>query len=158
MHESMSQLGLDCEFNRSTELSDVEFASNLPYPTADGTVWGPKIGRVLHRFGWTLSSAPPDVYGAATSLMNTTNHIPFLRQFVDAHRRLSNPSDKTYFSHKMLADKPHEASAATYAFVAARYGLNGELEKAFTERLSEITSLPASIDWPLIDELVKRDA
>lgn len=158
LHAKMAQLGLDCEFNRTFDKSQVEFASNLPYPSADGTVWGPKIGRVLHRFGWTLSSAPPDVYGAATSLMNTTNHIPFLRQFVDAHRRLASPSEKSYFSHKMLAEAPHSATAETYAFIAARYGLNGELEKAFEERLSEVTSLPASIDWPLISELVARDA
>jgi hypothetical protein len=143
----------------TTDLADVEFCSNIPYPTMDGTVFGPKIGRTLQRFGWSLSNAPSDVYGAATSLLETTNHIPFLRQFIDAHRRLSvtDGEPKRYFKYKTLAREMHQASPATYAFISERYGLSASLEVHFEELLSTVQCLPASIDWPLIDQLVARD-
>jgi len=152
-----SQLGLSVTAVVTNRLADVEFASNLPYPSADGTVFAPKIGRTLHRFGWTLSSAPPDVYGAASSLTETVNHVPFLRQFIEAHRRLSDPSDLRYFRYKMLANTRHSATAETYAFIQERYGLTAALEDGFEEMLREVTSLPAAISWPLVETLVARD-
>jgi hypothetical protein len=151
-------LGLSVTGKITTKLSEVEFASNIPYPTADGLVFGPKIGRTLQRFGWTISSAPSDVYGAATSLLETTHHIPFLRQFIDTHRRLGEPSEKRYFAYKTLAREFHEPCPETYAFIAERYGLTAGLEQAFEERLKMVESLPCVIDWPIIDTLVDIDA
>lgn len=158
-HARVSQLGLDVDLRvvSAHERHKVEFASAIPYPTADGTVWGPKIGRVLHRFGWTLSGATADVYGAATSLRETVNHIPFLRQFIETHRRLADPSDKRYFKFKLLAAHPHESSAETYDFIYMRYGLTPQLEVAFQELMDGVVKLPSAISWPLIDHLVAID-
>jgi hypothetical protein len=157
--ETSDEIGLPVSGCMTTSLAEIEFASNIPYPTADGIVFGPKIGRTLQRFGWTISNAPPDVYGAATSLLETTHHIPFLRQFIEAHRRLGVISDASTnpFRYKMLATDMHEACPETYAFIEERYGLNASLERHFEELLSTVTSLPAAISWPLIDTLVERD-
>jgi len=157
--ETSDEIGLPVSGCMTTSLAEIEFASNIPYPTADGIVFGPKIGRTLQRFGWTISNAPPDVYGAATSLLETTHHIPFLRQFIEAHRRLgvASDADSNPFRYKMLATDMHEACPETYAFIEERYGLNASLERHFEELLSTVTCLPAAISWPLIDTLVERD-
>jgi hypothetical protein len=157
--ESSAQLGLPVTGVLTTERKFVEFASNLPYPTKDGTVFGPKIGRTLLRFAWTLSNAPPDVYGAATSLYETTNHIPFLRQFIELHRRLSKPMADAppLFRYKTLAAHAHEACPDTYAYIQERYGLTVSMEESFVERLSTVTSLPATVNWQFIQTLAEID-
>jgi hypothetical protein len=153
------ELGLPVTGLLTTHMHEVEFASNIPYPTPDGTVFGPKIGRTLLRFGWTLSNAPADVYGAATSLLKTTNHIPFLRQFIEVHRRLGTPQSepKNYFKYKTLAADSHESCPATYAFIQERYGLTPALEKSFAEMCSTITSLPATLPWQMVATLAEID-
>jgi hypothetical protein len=158
--ESSADLGLPVTGLITIHPHEVEFASNIPYPTATGTVWGPKIGRTLQRFAWTLSNAPPDVYGAATSLYETTNHIPFLRGFIRRHQDLAQAREHTveYFKYKTKARCAHEASPETYAFVEARYGLTPDMERHFEDLLATCATLPCVISWPLIDTLVDRDA
>jgi hypothetical protein len=152
----IAPLGLEATYLATTDTAQVEFVSLIPYPTADGTVFGPKIVRQLHRAGWSTSSEYIDVYGAAVSMANSTSFVPFLRPFFDVHRRLARPEGEHRDYHR-LAVLPHDATPETYEFVERRYGLTPEMETHFIELLQGVTSLPALLDWQPIEDLATRD-
>jgi len=153
----MLRLGLEVTATVTTHKHEVEFVSLVPYPTEDGTVFGPKIGRHLVRGGWSVAPESSDPYGMAISLEASVSFIPFLRQFYDLHRRLCKPVHGIK-PHARLARQPHQACPETYEFVQARYGLTEADERAFEALLAGVTSTPAVLDWPRVNELWAVDA
>lgn len=151
-----AELGFDFDCRVTTHDYDVEFASMVPYPSADGTVFGPKIGRCLGRGGWSVKAETSDPHGMAVSMEASVSHIPFLRQFYALHRRLCRPAGP-YREWHILANEPHLSCPETYRFVEERYGLTAADEAAFAAKLATIRSLPAVIEWPRINEVVRRD-
>jgi hypothetical protein len=150
-------LGLAATYKATRDLADHEFVSLVFYPTDDGTIPGPKIGRNLLRGGWTTSSEKADIYGAAVSMQNSVSHIPFLKEFFDVHRRLSKPSGE-YREYHRLAVTSHKTSPATWEFIERRYGLTTADYDDFCHKLGTVNSLPACINWPDINHLVDVDA
>jgi hypothetical protein len=45
VNAGLQPLGLSATYAASTDTADAEFVSLIPYPTEDGTIFGPKIGR-----------------------------------------------------------------------------------------------------------------
>jgi hypothetical protein len=156
IHARFAELGFEVTFACSTSTAEVEFISMIPYPTADGTVFGPKIGRVLHRFGWTTAIGPSDIFGAATGLTNNVSFIPFLNEFIALHRRLALDTGTAPYIHA-VAETSHLPTPATYEFIEARYGLTRVDELDFRALLATVTSLPASISWPRLRQVVDVD-
>lgn len=81
-------LGFDCEANYRDSVYDVEFCSNIVYKTTEGLTFGPKIGKVLCKFGYFVN--PPqnvDPYsllrGVALGLRAACSYIPILRAVVE---------------------------------------------------------------------------
>jgi hypothetical protein len=136
---------------------DFNFCSNRPYPSADGSVMAPCIGRVFAYFGH--SAAPiPDVYGAACGLMATVAHVPFLFEYVDAHRQLSRkialPAARVY---AIRAKQPHAVSPEVWAFLQHVYGLSRDELPGLVNLLRSIRSLPAVIPWSSAERVIRRD-
>lgn len=152
-----AQLGFKLTVINTNDVSKVEFCSLLPYPTKDGTVFGPKIGRQLHRAGWTTSSEKADIYGAAVSMENSVSFIPFLREYFAVHRQLSTQTEK-FRPYDRLATNKHETTPATWEFLEARYGLTPKHLEHFQSLLDQVQSLPVVIDWDPIVDLVRIDA
>jgi len=148
--------GLQVTASSSIDDADVEFISLIPYPTSEGIVFGPKIGRQLYRAGWTTSSEKADIYGASVSLQDSVSFIPFLKQFFDVHRRLSKREGPVR-AFDRLASREHTATAETYEFVERRYNLTRADEEQFNQLLDQVTSLPALITWPRINDVAARD-
>lgn len=151
-----AELGFEFTATRTTDLTQVEFCSLIPYPSDVGTVFGPKIGRNLARGGWTVSPEKSDPHGMAVSIEASVSHIPFLRQFFELHRRLCAPVG-LYVDRRINATEAHHSTPATYEFIATRYGLTPDDEAAFAALLDTVTSLPATIEWPRINEVARRD-
>jgi len=156
----MHRLGFHATGARTYEVADVEFCSMIPYPAEDGTVFAPKIGRILQRFGWTANPNESDVYGAAVSLRDSVAHVPFLRDFVDLHVRLATPTNtgKAPFMRYAMAFRPHNSTPATYEFIEKRYGLTTQHEDAFIRSLSTVQKLPALLEFQLLEAVFRRDA
>jgi len=157
INEIMSHIGFEVTYFASNDSANVEFVSLLPYPTADGTVLGPKIGRQLHRAGWTTSSEKSDIYGAAVSMSSSVSFIPFLKEYFAVHRQLASPLEE-HRVYDRIAMSDHAMIPATWEFVERRYGLTIENLAEFESLLDRVVSLPVVIDWVPINDLVERDS
>jgi hypothetical protein len=111
---------------------EFDFCSSLFWPTADGTVLAPKIGRVLAKTFMNTRDLPLDkqmqwLRGVALGLHNSTFHIPILRVVVARFIQLTT-GHKAWFprehEYKIMAQKPHESCTETLDFVAERYDLS----------------------------------
>ena len=160
----MAELGLAVEHVVSSAVSDLEFCQTVPYPTEDGTIFAPKIGRLMSRIGVSCSFADPTMKSIASGLFVTCHHVPFIHDLLVKYLELTSTHADTYVKdykfHPQLnnfAAKPHLTSGATWDFLYQRYGLTPIHLDEFKKVLDTITELPAVIEWPMINSLVARD-
>lgn len=157
--QRMLSLGFECSYAITPFRHEVEFCQMLPYPTADGTVWGPKIGRVLSRLPWCTTASRDDPRGVAIGMWRSVAHIPFLREYVQRVLFLCRgtkvrPVD---YAHRAVAAREHEADASTWAFIAERYALHPADLIAFSGLICGC-ELKTSRSWLPLERLVGIDA
>lgn len=164
IHSKLAELGLEIELLATNELWDCEFCQTVPYPTTEGTIFAPKIGRLMSRIGVSTSSKDPSLKSIAQGLYVTCFHVPFVRQLLDTYLLLTSDWDDTYTKdylfHPQLnnfATRPHETCDATWDFVRHRYGLTKQHLQEFVSVLSTVKSVPSVIEWSHINTLVDRD-
>jgi hypothetical protein len=158
-----------CDFYRCggftpiVNTNEVDFCSALFYPTMDGSVLGPKIGRVLGKTFHSMYKSPngdymPWLRGVCLSMQVSCSYIPILRVLV---RRLleiageGKVKHKQSYQYKSLAKYSHEVSEETWSFLYERYGLyetdildiEAELEKVELGRTYS----------PVLLDIIKRD-
>jgi len=162
--DDMNKLGLEMEINWTTHVHEVEFCQTLPYPTADGTIFAPKIGRLMARVGVSTSFKDPSIKSIAMGLFVTCYHVPFIKQLLVRLLCLTDKYPDVYMKdykfHPQLnnfASKPHETIGTTWDFISDRYGLTHLDLEIFTNILNQVVELPSVIEWPLINSLVNRD-
>jgi hypothetical protein len=148
-------LGFRCTISIQTQISQVRYCQMRFYPSKDGTMPAPCIGRTLAHFGYS-TSAVPDVYGASCGLIASCAHVPFLREWLEAHRRLS-ASDKqarrAERDYHVRARVPHAVSPAIWDFLQQAYGLNQGNLPGFVDQLNAVQTLPAVISWGPFEQL-----
>jgi hypothetical protein len=156
--ERFAELGLSVDHRVTDDITDIDFCQNLPYPSSTGTVFAPKIGRLLFRLGWCTTDNPADVFGIAMGLRKTVAHVPFLREFVEAHLSFS-PSTTQSKMWCLVADSAHETCPETWDFIYQRYGLTQQDFAQFRHILAATSKrqLPVGVPWPRIVDLVERD-
>jgi hypothetical protein len=154
----MSSLGFTTSMECGTDLTKVEFCQLIPYPTEEGTVWGPKIGRVLSRLPYATSASRDDPAGVATGMLVSCGHIPFLREYLQHVQCLAPTVKAVDYEYHVAASRTHTASDATWAFINERYGLDRDDLAEFRSRLRAVESMPGAFDWPFMDELLVIDA
>jgi len=153
----LAVLGLEVTYLATADSAKVEFVSTVPYPTSDGIVFGPKIGRTLTRFGWTTSVGLTNMRSAAIGMTESVSFVPFLCEFMALHRRLSNDTATAHRDDRSaVAD--HEATPETWEFIERRYGLTRADHEAFCSLLANVTSLPAVVPWPRVLDVVAVDS
>jgi hypothetical protein len=152
-----SKLGFVRDVIVHTDPRQITFCKMRPYPSRNGTVFGPLIGRIMVHHGSTVSTNP-DVYGASVGLEASVAHIPFLKEFIDVHRRLSSPNGHNKREYAFRAKVPHGVSPEIWSFLESVYGLSKPMLADFVSLLSGVQAIPAVITWPMIGQLVARDA
>lgn len=145
------QLGFEYTIELHTDPRKLTFCRMRPWPTIEGTVFGPDIFRVCSRIGATVA-AHPDVYGSAMSMVNLTAHIPVLCDLVNSHLRLSRPGAKTSDTHKFRfrAERAHKASRDVWDFIYAIYGCTKSDVTALEMAIRQVDSLPAVLPGRLL--------
>lgn len=163
-HIKCAELGLEVEISFTDNLWDCEFCQTVPYPTGDGTIFAPKIGRLMSRIGVSTSSKDPSMKSIAQGLYVTCFHVPFIRQLLDKYLSLTSHWEDTYAKdylfHPQLnnfATRPHETCDATWDFIYHRYGLARCHLQDFVGILDTVKTLPSVIEWQMINTLVDRD-
>lgn len=166
-HRSFHELGLDVDVKVYTNAWDADFCQLRPYPTADGTVFGPKIGRTLAKFGYVVNDNEADLRSTVPSLIRDSSHVPVLNVFAMQHYSIlrSRYTDKDIDSN----DKPeiwkthvrtnHLPCSDTYDMIEHVYGLTRDEVRGFDELLHDVeySGDAVVISWPRILDLVERD-
>lgn len=165
----MSKLGLKCEYTNARDLGEIEFCSGLMYPSDEGPVLGPKIGRCLQKVGWyldcTKSTTDELLYSVGLGLRKDTNHIPILRKVAAAMIRVALQRGKCTLNGPVEKDhsgRPHverkvEIVEDVYRLIWCRYGLNRDQVAELEQMIDDITDLPVSLSHPNFDVLFNVD-
>lgn len=130
---------------------DATFCSQHFWPTADGTILGPKVGRSLCKLGWSVNKNV-DVLGVALGLKNNCSAIPVLREYVAAIERICkhvSPIPSPY----RISTRLHEPIEETYAVFSRWYGNWEEAER----QLKSLTQIPVQIHLPCLDAWLIAD-
>jgi len=113
---------------------EIDFCSALFYPTSDGTVLGPKIGRILAKTFHCMHHLPGKylewVRGVCMSLRKSTSFIPILRVLIPRFLELTEGRGEWLakeYEYKIWASHCHSVTERTWSFMLERYGL-GEAE------------------------------
>lgn len=154
---AMLRMGFESDFSMTVDVIDIEFCQTLPWPTQHGTVWGPKIGRVLTRLPWAAGVGKDDPRGVAIGMLTTCSHIPFVRTYLHYVAANSPGVDPIEYKFHISAETAHEADEETWAYCMARYHLSPEDEEAFASMLSGVP-LGSAITWPHLARVAEIDA
>lgn len=123
--------GFILKFEISDSLYDAEFCSGRFYPTDRGTIFGPKIGRILTKLYYsktelpTLNQQAEWLRGVALGAVHDHNHIPILRTL---HAKVLNltegvkakPINEINAPH---VERPANPCAETYIMLEHIYGV-----------------------------------
>jgi hypothetical protein len=163
--EFMQSYGFNIEIEWTTDLAHTGFLSSVFYPTTDGWVLGPKIGRFFGKTLMEIGSIPEREYlgrlkGIARSLENCT-YIPVMGAWIEWV--LENVSAKAIsrFEH---ADKPrvrpaetHERSESLYEFLARRYDCSPQDLHDLEAEVMEHPVEPYVIDSAVTRIIIEKD-
>jgi hypothetical protein len=154
--------GMEAEPILREDPIDLTFCSQRFWPTGDGTVLGPKVGRFLSKFAWTLADTRGDrllqlARGNALGLYNSCRHVPVVGEFLERILQLTdsvvvNP----VYQWRKHAERVHQRDAMTWAAFVHWYG---QPDMQFiVEQLNNITSLPTTVLVPGLDRWLEADA
>nr|WRQ65304.1 methyltransferase [Tolivirales sp.] len=152
-----TELGFEPKARFTEYVHEVDFCSKIPYPAYDPqtkrnvVVFGPKLGKLLHKLGWNLNKAGVKSQPQTMrELMKSCKHVPFIYEFAKAvNERLSDKSfkynhDPSYWD----THKSYEPSPFLWDYVLTpRYGLTPEHLQEFIQILSII---PETLDTPVV--------
>ena len=169
LEESMQflvNLGLRPKFKVVRDLATAEYCSGYFWPSADGTVYGPKIGRLLMKNGWSRQREIEPLRWAkavALGMRCDVAHIPILRDISekvlelteDIQARPYRETDR--FEHKVHARVPHKQSAEVYDFMYRIYGITKDQVDKCQELIRSVKHLPSRITHEVFDAFFEVD-
>jgi hypothetical protein len=155
-------LGFPVEATISQNLWDFEFCSKLMYPSADGFIPAPKLGRMITKFGWKIEKPFEDLRSVASVCLDDMWHVPFAREFLQTilrvlpvtKRRKVIPED----DYKMHVARRHETSPDVWPFLENRYGLTRADHLQFCELLTQVHTFPVVLRVAWAPRILRRDS
>jgi hypothetical protein len=165
--EASKRLGFKIKFCLITqELSECDYCSRIFYPVTDtesGWMLGPKIGKVLHKIGFS-SKPVHDQYrhnaGVISSLKYDCSYIPFMHEWYDKMKDLTKEHTpyKRKFDHGIHAAKYHQVDGERlWDMMWKRYDLTELDHVDFVKELEQVDSLPYRLNNDVIDRMLKVD-
>lgn len=122
------KLGFTTKLKMETEWPLVEYCSSLFWPTSDGYVLGPKIGKRLPKIGFSLRNLKiGEVKGMLLGLSIEASYVPVLRVYAAHQLALLADVEEIAFadkrsSYKSMAVSKHICCEETAYFFLVRYG------------------------------------
>jgi len=125
---------------------EVDFCSSLFWPTPDGSVLGPKVGRVLGKTFHCAKRFDPDylpwLRGVCLSLRTSCSFVPILRILIPRLLLLCGEGKvwrDDHHDYKSLAIASHDVCDETWTLFYQRYGLHESDVLNMEEELSGLT-------------------
>lgn len=163
------EFGMFPEGTATADRSQWEFCSKLfwwginPETRREQTVLGPKVGRTLARFGYTVAIPnETNIAGAALSLRIDAGHVPFVRCLAQRTYEICRDMKmKVKMGRRewepMHASRTFELSKRNYEICEKRYNLSSDMETHFDNQLQTISVIPAFFSFPNIGEICEVD-
>lgn len=165
----MTSLGFSVKAEVTRDLCSTEFLSRRFYPVGNKYVIGRKPGRVLAKLGYTLSRLAMKVKtreailkGTLLSMLSESNHVPFLRVYVQVclEQLLTVKARFDVHDKLALAGKMYEPTRETYQAFERVYGLTKTDELRFEKRIRSAVrrdGLMTLVHSPEVIQLLKVD-
>lgn len=168
------QLGFETESNYRDSYSQTEFCSSIPLPSAQGTVFVPKPGKMIAKFGYFIQ---PPVSIDSNTLLNGVccgleflKFVPWYSALIDGVRQSCISRDNGYQNKQQR--KRHKKSLSSYLRVdehkyklesvqwcpmtsytlMERYGYDSYMFETCTEALRE-----GNMDHPFVQTMFDRE-
>jgi hypothetical protein len=167
-YQDMSYLFEYLGFNQEIQYFDdpqhMDFCSGRFYPTTDGYVWGPKIGKLLSKVGWFMYEGKPIIKqdmlkSMSLSFLRDVQFIPILSVCMNEMFRLNSSGKLNYIYTRNVDNRPrtgfsHNAGLSMSDFMYSVYGLSpvmvAELEQAML-----VEHFPVMISHPYLQLIFK---
>jgi hypothetical protein len=142
---------------------EIDFCSGLFYPTADGVVLGPKVGRVIAKTFQSLNKFndyDPWLRGTLLSIRASCSFIPILRVIVETlldrvgHGKVHRSRS---YDYKSMACRRHECCEDTFVFFEQRYGLSESDCLFYEDILRNTIEIGVVLHDQVFIDIVKRD-
>jgi len=150
----LRELGLVPKMKMNLDPYLSEYCSGWFWPSSVGHVYGPKMGRILTKGGWSKKPETEPLAWAkavAMGLKRDTHHIPVLRTIVDKVLELTQHVDATaYIERDPNYFRPHmnvEADPVdeTYDFMYKTYGVDRDHIRRCENLIAQIKQLPVRV-------------
>lgn len=158
-----AEMGFTAKFALCPEIQDLEFCSKLFWPTAEGTVLGAKVGRMLKKIGTmkVTKNTLPDYKAAINAHYNDNFHVPVvnitLKRILEllAGTKLGKVDFEEEF--KIHVTKRHTCTEETWQFFEKRYGVSSLMVESYAMQLATVEALPISIRVDWLESVFDRD-
>jgi hypothetical protein len=163
LKQRAAEMGFTAKFVLCEDICDLEFCSKLFWPTADGTVLGAKVGRMLKKIGtMKITKHTLDDYKAAVNAHYNDNfHVPVvnvtLKRILELMKdeKLGKLDDEEEF--KIHVSKRHLPNEETWRFFEKRYGVSRHMVECYHEQLTAVETLPINIRVDWLESVFDRD-
>jgi hypothetical protein len=161
------QLGYEVEIQHLESNYHIEFCSSRFWPTNSGIVLGPKPGRVMPKLGFYHHMAPKHIpathRGTLLSMRRMVSFIPPLSAYIERQLELvvvplrsKDLRKKPDILSFKVVDK-HSPLIETWVMLDELYGWDQRFQKYWEAVLAKVTSLPAAIQFSLLDRMISVD-
>jgi len=160
-------LGLSIESNIRVNSYDLEFCSGRFWPTADGSVYAIKPGRLLSKLGYYINIHPKHLGAThrATLLQVRKDcaFIPIVTACVDRQMSIIEVGQgrplgegfKDFYSIRSRTS--HRPVPETWQMLSHLYDWTERTQAAFVDLLSRVDHLPAFLQFGPLDRVLARD-
>jgi hypothetical protein len=166
----LTMCGLIPEIQIRRTLAECTFCSKLFWPctnpaTGDKTiVLAAMPGRSLYRHAFcTTHAGSMNLAGSTQGSRIDNGHVPVLRLYLDKTKELcvilkKRPNKNVEWSNFKHSSKVYRPNEDTFRMFHDRYGIDSvEAEEVMRDKLTQVDSLPAIIDYRYIERLVYID-
>lgn len=154
-----------------TDRSKWEYCSKLFWygqDPSDGTVHtvlGPKVGRVIARFGYMLDVPnQTNVAGAAIGLNQDAHHVPFVRVLATRTMELCKEAKirpkhgRAEWEYQIHTSRAYRCCPENWHIVSRRYDMVIEQEDQYRNLLANLSNIPTLYHWEPIEDMVEVDS
>jgi hypothetical protein len=159
MEAHYSRFGFVAKPMVSTELCQVDFCSKLFWPTADGTVLGPKPGRCLPKMGYSCRKLSKiEILSTMRGWLLDGQFVPGIAHLIYKYfPKAFKEEEKVHFENEYSSHciSLHEPTEETSIFFEQRYGISTinfmcALENAMADK-------PSIIECEMFEHLYSKD-
>jgi hypothetical protein len=175
--EEIAKLGFTSKLKQVSKVTDLVFLNNRLYPTVDGLRFGPLLGRLLTRLGFTtkkMRDSAPYIEAISQGFAAPATYVPVLANYVariheltgrscnaGVNKRRLKPGYATFrqiFPYKPYSPMTHETTREMRRHVMFEiYGITDTELGGLETLMNQLPALVCSMSSPALERIIDRD-